>query len=96
MGSARKDGKGSRDALHALGTTPCVAVVELETLALQDEGTDAVLFLGSHGQRLCVYFRILGDEGMEGGRQEGKKGELTWAVDVVRNAVRGILAVVVA
>ena len=30
-------------SLHAPGTTPCVAVVELETFALQDECTDAVL-----------------------------------------------------
>jgi hypothetical protein len=39
---------GSRNVLHALGATGPVAVMEIETFALENEGADAVL---SHRQR---------------------------------------------
>lgn len=41
--SAGEERRGRRDALHALGAAGPVAVVEVETLALEDKGADAIL-----------------------------------------------------
>ena len=42
-------GQGEWDALHAPGTAPVVAVVEVEPCALEDEGADAVLLRTERG-----------------------------------------------
>ena len=63
-----REGKKEGDVLHSAGTAPVIAVVEVETFALEDECAEAILdgrmvsVLGaSYGMRLIV-------EGGVGGR----------------------------
>jgi hypothetical protein len=43
--------RGTKNILHALGTARPVTVVKVHLLALQDEGSDAILEYGQHLSR---------------------------------------------
>lgn len=79
---ARGEGGQGRldEGVHAPARSPPVAVVEVEALALEDEGADAVLRVS-----------VLGGEGLS--CRGETVGLLTWAFATVRVAARGMLAV---
>ena len=76
------------DVLHAAGATPVIAVVEVETFALENESAEAIL----DGRMVSVLRVSYGMSLIAEGGVGGRVGH-TLAVEVVRRAFTGIFVV---